>query len=136
MRSSRAVPALVIASLLSACAAPPDPPAAGAAPELEGALWVLRSIEGAPAPPGVTLAFAGDEFRGAAPCNRYFGRFAHEGRAIEIGAIAATRRACPQIETERRYFAALADVALVERDGHDLRLLGPDSTPRLVFRDE
>ena len=110
--------------------------AEAASPELEGALWVLRRIEGEDAPPGVTLAFAGDEFRGAAPCNRYFGRFAQEGRALEIGAIAATRRACPQLETEQRYFAALADVARVERDGHDLRLLGPDLEPRLVFRDD
>ena len=118
---------------LAACAAPPPPaPPPGA---LQGVLWRLERLGGDPAPSGVTLAFGEGELRGAGPCNRYFGGFAREGARLALGPIAATRRACPGLDAEQRYFASLTEVASFVREGGRLEMRGPEGAPLLVFAD-
>lgn len=118
---------------VAGCAATAPAPEPGAPPALEGVLWRLAEFDGAAVNTDVTLAVADDRVRGAGPCNRYFGGFAQEGAVVAIGPVAATRRACPRLELEQRYFAALTEAASAEVAGHRLTLLDRNGAALMAF---
>jgi heat shock protein HslJ len=93
--------------------------------DVEAHDWVLdrsaSSLTAADETP-VTLAVAGDDVSGAAPCNTYRGTFdLGADDSVEIRDIAVTQMACeaPVMEAEDEYLAALAAVDHVEVDVDD-----------------
>jgi Heat shock protein len=132
MPGRRAASALAAAAALAACAAPAPQPAGP--PALQGVLWRLDRLNGEPVEPVITLAFGAEELRGAGPCNRYFGAWAQEGDRLALGPIAATRRACPDLDLEQRYFAALTDVAAFSGDRRRLVMRDAEGEARMEFR--
>lgn len=106
-------------------------------PRLEGA-WVLQSIGGedvgaAGLPKGAPmLRFDVTEMRvsGHGGCNAFTAPFRVEGRRITIGPVAATRMACPDMESEKRFFSALLESHAFELPGG--RLVLEDDAP-LIF---
>ena len=71
---------------------------------------------------------------GIGACNRFNAPYSvTEKRAIEIGAIASTRRLCPNIEAEQSMFRELDDAAFYEIDGPMLLLL-KDGEIRAIFK--
>jgi heat shock protein HslJ len=115
--------------------------------DVEAHDWVLdrsaSSLTAADETP-VTLAVAGDDVSGAAPCNTYRGTFdLGADDSVEIRDIAVTQMACeaPVMEAEDEYLAALAAVDHVEvdvddegRDDRDRMTLTGDDGLRLAFR--
>jgi heat shock protein HslJ len=79
----------------------------------------------------VTLEFDGEMASGHAGCNSFSGGYTQEGTSIEFGEIAITQMACPALDLETLYTAALSDVNTASVDGDELTLSGPDS--ELVF---
>lgn len=89
--------------------------AAEPAAPLHGPEWVVEDIAGG----GVidhsrtTLLFAADgTLAGLAGCNRYSTRYDAQGWSLSVGAIAATRKACPPalMDQEARFLDLLAAV--------------------------
>ncbi len=106
--------------LLAACAMEPAMPASP--PTLAGTTWLLERLGDETPPVAVSLGFAGDRVTGEAPCNRYAGAYAQAGAALEIGPVAATRRACPHLDVEARFLSGLTDVARGDVEGDVLIL--------------
>lgn len=94
----------------------------------------LVSLEGAPVEPRVTIAFpARGQVVGEGPCNRYRARQTAPMPWFEIGAIAVTRRSCPELALEARYLSALGEMTLEERFA-DVLLLSDDAGRTLEYR--
>jgi heat shock protein HslJ len=127
--------ALLALPVLAACATEPMMTAsAPAGPALADTTWMLESV-GADAPPSaVSLNFTADRVSGEAPCNRYMGGYVQTGAALEIGPVAATRRACPHLAAEDRFFGALTDVASAEVAGEVLILRNAEGAELMRFR--
>ena len=145
-RYPRALSALA-AALLAACPGPKpadQPPAAAAdstqaaepsepGPALEGTEWKLVELGGAPvAPqdrnqPGFHLVADGHKVQWSAGCNRMIGSYTLEGSSLKFGPIASTRMACPSMETETRFLAALNATTRYEVAGSNLTLYGGDA---------
>jgi len=51
---------------------------------------------------GVTIALAGEDYTGKAPCNSYTGTLSSGFITTEVG--------CPELDLEQRYYAALGSV--------------------------
>jgi heat shock protein HslJ len=130
MRSILPAVALV-APLLAACAAPPPPAAAPSG--LVGTSWRLTEFVGEAVARPVTLNFEGERARGEGPCNSYFGAWRLDGAAVEIGPVAATRRACRDLSFEQGYFGALTDVASADIGAETLALRGADGAVLMRF---
>jgi putative lipoprotein len=81
----------------------------------------------------VTLNFDAERARGEGPCNSYFGAWRLDGATVEIGPVAATRRACPDLPFEQGYFGALTDAATAEIGADSLVLRGPDGAALMRF---
>ena len=64
-------------------------------------------------------------------CNRFFGTYNLTGNRIEIGALGATRMACPKpvMEHELRFLQALEDAGRLVRDGIDMSLTDGAGNP-------
>lgn len=85
--------------------------------DLGGVEWALTHFGWKdPAPPGpaITLVFEGERVSGSSGCNRYFAGV-ETGKApgeLKIGAVGATRMACPEdrMALEGRYLEALGRV--------------------------
>ncbi len=98
------------------------------------ALWRLHSVDGAPFAATATLRFAKKgQVTGAGPCNTFTAGQTAPYPWISIGPIAATRRACAELENEQRYFQALAGMTRAEASG-DTLILGDDSGRMMEFR--
>lgn len=70
--------------------------------------WVLITLNGADFPATATIGFpARSQIAGQGPCNSYTSTNTTPYPWIEIGPIAATRRACPQLQAEAAFFDAL-----------------------------
>lgn len=69
---------------------------------------------------------------GDGPCNRWSAEQTVPYPWIELGPIAATRRACPELEAETSFFMALEKASLAEVVGPVLILSGDDV--EMVFR--
>jgi|SRR5262245_13564425 len=98
---------------------------------LAGSPWTLVSLGGQPLPPGArppTAAFDGTRVSGFGGCNRYTGEVEEKAPgAITMGALAATKMACPApaMEVEARYLTALGQVTQYMLAGGRLVLRGP-----------
>lgn len=95
--------------------------------------WHLVSLGDAPYPAAASLRFpAPGEVRGQGPCNGFTATQAAPYPWIEIGPIAATRRACPDLAAETDFFAGLEAAQFAEVGGDVLILSGPEG-PEMVF---
>ena len=86
------------------------------APDFSKMDWQLVEVDGHPAAYRATLNFGEtDRISGKAPCNSYFAALTREGDTFRLGAIAATRMACPDLDDETAFFEALSAVTTVEQ---------------------
>ena len=109
-------------------------PCPGALPEaLADTNWRLVAIDAESVDlPGVTLAFGADgTVGGRAPCNRYGAQVLSVAPDFRLGAIRATRMACPALAQEQAFFARLDAARLAEVTAEGLVLSAPDGR-RLV----
>ena len=100
--------------------------------------WVLGAgidVDGweAAAP---SAMFDGGTVGGSTGCNRFTARYAVDGDALVIGAIASTRMACapPADAVETAYLAALANVRGWRSEEEGLVLLDPDGAEVLRYK--
>ncbi|MEL7090132.1 MAG: META domain-containing protein [Pseudomonadota bacterium] len=116
---------LSIALLLTACAA-----TSSADPTDIAGNWSLTEASGET----ITLEIKEDleGLSGLAPCNRYFAMVMGKAPDFRPGPIGASKRACPSLDAEQRYFAKLAAVTRASRSGDILTLSG-NSGPILTF---
>lgn len=97
------------------------------------ATWILKSIDGQPFNARATLVFPQEgKIAGQAPCNSYAGEQTAPYPWFATTGIAATKRACPELADETRYFQALADMTLVEVVG-EILILSNDTGREMVF---
>jgi putative lipoprotein len=98
-----------------------------------GVTWIAEDIGGG----GVidkarsTITFAADgTVNGSGGCNNFSGKAKVEGERIEIGPLAATRKACiPALsDQEQKFFRALANARLFEIDERTQKLILKDET--------
>lgn len=117
MKALLAVPFL----LLSAC----QGDTGGLTPETLARDWSLSRLNGAEAPPRVTMDLS-DPGRaaGQAPCNRWFATVEGPLPAFRIAGAGATRMACPDLEAETAFLTALGKVETARLDGERLILEG------------
>lgn len=89
--------------------------------------WTLIELGGAPFKARATISFPEEgRIAGEAPCNSYRATQSAPYPWFEAGAIAATRRACPELAAEAAFFDALARVTLAEVAGEVLILSAED----------
>ena len=90
--------------------------------------WVLIAVDGVATDSRLTLDL-NDPTRLSrqGPCNRWFATQSAPWPALDLGAIRSSRRACPELGAEHRYFLALTAMqkASLTPKGH-LRLSAPD----------
>ena len=98
--------------------------------------WVLHSIDGAEFAANATMQLGeAGAIGGSAPCNRWFSTQSAPYPWFALGPIGATKRACPDLEAERRFFDALGQMSLSEVSGNVL-ILSNDEGGEMVFRAE
>lgn len=121
--------AAATATLLSACK---DETISGYAdPE---AVWELTELNGTSFEARATMSFPEQgKITGQAPCNRYFGAQKAPYPWFETGPIAATKMACPDLEAETQFFAALEKMNQSEALGSTL-ILSNDKGDEMVFK--
>ncbi len=94
--------------------------------EISGIDWHLVGLEGRDVAWTASLRFEADKVTGKAPCNRFFGTNAATLPAVSFGAVGATRMACPDLDAETAFFAALQAMQRSELDQGHLFLIGPE----------
>ncbi|MEO0403088.1 MAG: META domain-containing protein [Pseudomonadota bacterium] len=120
---------LVLMGSIPACQADETVARYGAA----GLTWSLASLNGAPFAARATLEFAvGGPVSGHAACNRFNTKNTVPYPWFEIGPIAATKMACPDLEAETAYLSALAVMTQSEVRG-DTLFLRNDAGDEMVF---
>ena len=72
---------------------------------------------------------------GQAPCNTYFATQTVPYPWFNVDTIGATRMACPDLNTEARFFAALEEMSLAEVLG-DTLILRNDAGREMVFKSD
>lgn len=93
--------------------------------------YELIAVEGVAVSGTPTLRIAADgAVSGQGPCNLFTGRNNATLPALDLGALATTRRACLQEGGEHAFFQALGAVREARREGGELRMTGPDVTIR------
>lgn len=99
---------------------------------LNGA-WTVVDIEGSPVEgekPALVIDIPEARLSGSAGCNRIFGQIALDGTPYGIAfvQIAASRKTCPEIETEMKFLAALEKVRgfYPTDDNHAVLYQSPD----------
>ena len=96
--------------------------------------WRLVELAGAEITVEITLTFPQPgNISGSAPCNHYAASMRVPYPWFEVGPIAATRRMCPEIETETAYFDALSEATLSEVLNNTL-ILSNNEHVLLVFK--
>ncbi|MDW3224588.1 MAG: META domain-containing protein [Paracoccaceae bacterium] len=97
-------------------------------------VWRLVELDDAPVTYSATLTFPETgQIAGKAPCNSYTGSMTVPYPWFEAGPLAATRMACPDLEAETTFFAALSAMSLSEVLG-DTLLLSNDAGRTMVFK--
>ena len=100
------------------------------------AVYRLAEIDGSSFGPRATIGFGiAGKAAGVAPCNAWSADQSAPYPWFEIGPVAATRRACPDLEAEVRFFQALNQMTLAEVQG-DLLILSNDAGSEMVFEAE
>lgn len=132
--------ALIAATaLLAAGCCPCRSARKSAQPPLEGTQWQLIQLGGTKITPEAgkfTLRLLADENRLSAvgACNRLSGSYTlGQKRSLKIGPVASTMMACPGMDRERQYAAAIESATHYDMDGPMLLLLA-DGEVRAVFR--
>ncbi|MEL6690534.1 MAG: META domain-containing protein [Pseudomonadota bacterium] len=98
-----------------------------------GTTWQLTEMNGAPFGATATIQFPEEgSVTGKAPCNRYTASQAAPYPWIDIGPIAATKLACPELAAEGTFFAALDAMTLAEVSGPVLILNG-ENGEEMIF---
>ena len=96
--------------------------------------WRLVELDGTPFGATATLDLSEPgRISGQAPCNRYFADQTAPYPWFQAGAIAATRRACPELALEQAFLTALAEMSLSEVSG-DILILSNDAGRQMLFR--
>lgn len=96
-------------------------------------VWVLQTMNGDTIDPRITISFPEEgRVSGSAPCNSYSGVQSAPLPWFKVAGIASTRRACPELALEQRYFEALTTASIAEVLGDTLLLSGQEI--ELVFR--
>jgi heat shock protein HslJ len=96
---------------------------------------VYHLISDDPALQRVTFEFEDTRVSGQGPCNRYFGSITHSdtgSNSIQVGPLASTKMACPNLSAEHRYFQDLQRVSMVKVVSDELLLTTSDQV-KLVF---
>lgn len=100
------------------------------------AIYVLKSVDGAAFEATADIAFPEEgTVIGNGPCNSFRASQSAPYPWFDLGPIAATRRACPDLAQEQTYFEALETVTLVEVSGTALLLTNTDGA-ELVFHSD
>lgn len=100
------------------------------------AIYRLEEIGGEVFSGRATITFPEPgQVRGDAPCNAWSASQSAPYPWLELGPIAATKRACPDLPLEAGFFEALAQMSLVEVQG-DVVILSGDAGVTMVFRRE
>ena len=92
-----------------------------------GGVYHLISYD--PALQRVTLEIEDTRVSGQGPCNRYFGSITHSdtgSNSIQVGPLASTKMACPNLSAEHRYFQDLQRVSMVKVVSDELLLATSD----------
>ena len=90
---------------------------------------VYHLISDDPALQRVTLEIEDTRVSGQGPCNRYFGSITHSdtgSNSIQVGPLASTKMACPNLSAEHRYFQDLQRVSMVKVVSDELLLATSD----------
>lgn len=88
--------------------------------------YALVSLDGVAFPATATISFPeAGKVVGQAPCNRYFATQTVPYPWFGLEGIGATRMACPELDQESAFFAALEDMTLAEVSGATLILSNP-----------
>lgn len=96
--------------------------------------WQLTQLDGQAFSASATLQFSpSGEVSGNAPCNRYWGKMTAILPAWETSAIAATKRACPDLRAEGAFFTALRAARSVSVDQGRLTLSDASGAALLIF---
>jgi len=96
--------------------------------------WALAELDGAAYEARATLRFPEEgRIEGKAPCNRYSGDQGAPYPWFKAEKIAVTRRACPELDAEQAFLAALELMTLSEVAG-DTLILSNDNGREMVFR--
>ncbi|MEX0351375.1 MAG: META domain-containing protein [Paracoccaceae bacterium] len=99
-----------------------------------GTTWMLESIAGEAATAKTTLTFPDTgQIAGKAPCNSYSGTMDAPYPWFEVSDLRATQVACPELEAEGTYFAALMAMTQSEVAG-DVLILRNDQGYEMVFK--
>ena len=98
------------------------------------AVYRLSEIDGTPFTARATITFPeAGAARGDAPCNVWSAKQSAPYPWLELGPIAATRRACPEMPAEQHFLGSLAEMTLAEVQGPVL-ILSNDKGREMVFR--
>lgn len=99
----------------------------------QGATWVLVELGGKPFTAHATISFpAKGKVMGQGPCNKYSSTQTVPLPWFKLGAIVSTKMACPELNKEQQFFAALSEMRLAETLGGTL-ILSDDSGREMLF---
>ena len=111
--------------------------------DLEGKRWVLKAFDdtAVTGDQRITIEVKNGQVVGSSGCNRYFASVSdvqEPGRAIKIGPVGSTRKACPAplMEVEQKYLEALRHVGSFSIEGRQLVLSWKDGDRYGVLRFE
>jgi len=102
----------------------------------------LASLEGSEWGPVETVtaeqfvAFKSDgEISGSGGCNQFFGQYTQEGETLKIGALASTKKLCPDVmEAEAVFLKKLQETRRAEATHLTLKLYDADDTQLMQLR--
>ena len=94
----------------------------------------LIELDGAPFSARATIQFSQEgTITGQSPCNSYFATQTVPYPLFNVEGIGATRMACPDLDSETKFFTALEDMSLSEVLG-DTLILRNDAGREMVFK--
>ena len=97
-------------------------------------VWTLTEIDGTPFTARATLTFPErGKVAGQAPCNSYTGVMVTPYPWFDLGQVAATRMACPDMASEAMFFETIGQMTLAEVSGDVLILSTPEGR-QMVFK--
>ena len=100
------------------------------------AIYQLVEVAGTAFEARATITFPEEgRIAGDAPCNAWNATQSVPYPWFEVGPIAVTRRACPELEAEQVFLTTLAEMTLVEVQGPVL-ILSDDDGREMVFQAE
>jgi heat shock protein HslJ len=128
----RPLPLFLAALALSACAkAVKQARAQTPLATLAGSEW---GPEGAPDSRQFIAFKSAGEVMGHGGCNRFFGSYELEGKALRFGPLASTRMACADMKSEHAFMSALQSARAIDATHLRLTLLGENGEVILTLR--